>query len=311
MTRVGRAWIGVSGYDYPHWGKGAFYPSELPRRSWLPHAARRFNSIELNGTFYSLKSPDVFRRWVAATPARGFVFAVKGSRYITHQLKLRNVAQALANFYASGILELGRKTGPFLWQLPALYGFDPERIEAFLDQLPRSARDAQALARGHDRRLKKGATVKAAAPVRYRHALEVRHPSYFVPGFYDLLRRRGVGFVIAETAGKWSYAEEVTAPFVYVRLHGSQVLYGSQYTPEELDRWADRVAGWVQGPPPRDVYVYFDNDHRAYAAHDALALSERVRRRLDAASLLPPAAAPPAAWRHPPRTGAVTTRWRP
>jgi uncharacterized protein YecE (DUF72 family) len=276
----GRAWIGVSGYDYPHWGKGAFYPKELPRRSWLPHAARFFNSVELNGTFYSLKNPDVFRRWVEATPGRGFVFAVKGSRYITHNLKLRNAERALANFFASGILLLGRKTGPFLWQLPATYRFDPARIEGFLDLLPSSAREAEALARGHDRRLERGAAVEAAEPVAYRHALEVRHPSYFHPEFYGLLRRRGVAFVIAETAGKWGYAEEVTAPFAYVRLHGSQVLYGSRYTDAELDTWADRIAGWVRGRPPLDVYVYFDNDHRAYAPHDAISLRTRVERRL-------------------------------
>ena len=284
MARAGgRAWIGVSGYDYAHWGKGAFYPKDLPRRSWLPHAARLFNSVELNGTFYSLKNPDVFRRWVEATPARGFVFAVKGSRYITHNLKLRNAEQALANFFASGILLLGRKTGPFLWQLPASYRFDPARIEGFLDLVPGTSREAEALARGHDGRLKRGSAVEAVEPVAYRHALEVRHPSYFHPEFYDLLRRRGVAFVIAETAGKWGYAEEITAPFVYVRLHGSQVLYGSRYTDAELDRWANRVAGWVRGRPPRDVYVYFDNDHRAYAPHDAASLRERVERRLAAA----------------------------
>jgi uncharacterized protein YecE (DUF72 family) len=279
----GRAWIGVSGYDYPHWGKGAFYPKGLPRRSWLPHAARFFNSVELNGTFYSLKNPDVFRRWVEATPGRGFVFAVKGSRYITHNLKLRNAEQALANFFASGILLLGRKTGPFLWQLPAGYRFDPGRIEGFLDLLPWTSRGAEALARGHDQRLQRGSAVEAVEPVAYRHALEVRHPSYFHPEFYDLLRRRGVAFVIAETAGKWGHAEEVTAPFVYVRLHGSQVLYGSRYTDAELDTWADRITGWVRARPAHDVYVYFDNDHAAYAPHDAIGLRERVERRLAAA----------------------------
>jgi uncharacterized protein YecE (DUF72 family) len=230
-----------------------------------------------------LKSPDVFRRWVEATPARGFVFAVKGSRYITHNLKLRRAEQALANFFASGILLLGRKTGPFLWQLPASYRFDPARIEGFLDLLPWTSQEAEALARGHDRRLKRGSAVVAAEPVAYRHAFEVRHPSYFHPEFYDLLRRRGVAFVIAETAGKWGYAEEVTAPFVYVRLHGSQVLYGSRYAPEELDRWAARVVGWLRGRPARDVHVYFDNDHRAYAPHDATALRGRVEDRLAAA----------------------------
>jgi len=271
--REGRAWIGTSGYDYAHW-KGAFYPPALPHRRWLEHAARAFSSIELNGTFYSLKTPASFRRWrEAARP--GFVYAVKGSRFITHRLKLRGCAQALANFYASGILELGRHTGPFLWQLPPQLPFDAARMEAFIDLLPRSATEAEALAAGHDGRVKTPA-LTSPVRVRYRHAFEVRHASYFQPAFYRLLRRRRAGFVIADSAGRFDSAEEVTADFVYVRLHGSQVLYGSAYQPHELDAWARRVAGWLGGPPARDVYVYFDNDHRAYAAHDALGLLARV-----------------------------------
>jgi uncharacterized protein YecE (DUF72 family) len=274
--REGRAWIGTSGYDYPHW-RETFYPREMARKRWLEYAVRHFNSIELNGTFYSLKNPDVFRRWVEGTPERGFVFAVKGSKFITHNLKLRGCEQALANFYASGILLLGRRTGPFLWQLPPQLRFDPARMEGFLDMLPWSAREAEALARGHDKRLKRGAAVVAAADVPYRHAFEVRHESFFHPEFYALLRRRKAGFVIADTAGTFGYAEEVTAPFVYVRLHGSRVLYASPYSQRELDTWARRVDAWTHGPPARDVYVYFDNDHLAYAAHDAVALSGRVR----------------------------------
>jgi uncharacterized protein YecE (DUF72 family) len=268
--RSGRTFIGISGYDYRGWG-GRFYPEDLPRKRWLAHASRLFNSIELNGTFYSLKNPDVFRRWTEETPPRGFVFAIKGSRFITHNLKLRRAEGALANFYASGILALGRKTGPFLWQLPDSYKFDAERIETFLKLLPRSSRDAEALARQHDARLRRGALVKAAAAVRYRHAFEVRHPSYFVPEFFALLRRHHIAYVIADTAGKWTLSEEVTARFVYVRLHGSRVLYGSDYTEEELAAWAARIRRWTgEG---RDVYVYFDNDQHAYAPHDALDLA--------------------------------------
>jgi uncharacterized protein YecE (DUF72 family) len=264
--------VGISGYDYPGW-KGRFYPEEVPRRAWLAYAVRRFSSIELNGTFYSLKAPAHFERWAAASPP-GFVYAVKGSRFITHNLKLRRAEGALANFYASGILALGRKTGPFLWQLPDSYGFDPERIETFLRLLPATSGEAAALARGHDQRLRHGALTRATVAVRYRHAFEVRHPSYFVPEFYDLLRRHHAAFVIADTAGKWSYAEEVTARFVYVRLHGSRQLYTSGYTGEELDAWAARVACWTA--EGRDVHVYFDNDARAHAPHDAMALLRRL-----------------------------------
>jgi uncharacterized protein YecE (DUF72 family) len=276
-VRTPRAYVGISGYDYAGW-RGRFYPRELPRRRWLEYAGSRFNSIELNGTFYSLKSPDVFRRWAAETPSRGFAFAIKGSRFITHNLKLRRAEGALANFYASGILALGRKTGPFLWQLPDSYAFDAERIETFLRLLPRTSAAAEELARGHDARLRRGALVKAAAPVRYRHAFEVRHPSYFVPEFFALLRRHRTAYVIADTAGKWTLREEVTAPFVYVRLHGSRVLYGSDYTEEELRAWAARVRRWMA--EGRDVYVYFDNDRHAYAPHDAMDLARVVRETI-------------------------------
>src|SRR5436189_3917171 len=160
MGRGGLVYIGISGYDYPHW-RGAFYPKDLPRRSWFAHASHAFNSIELNGTFYSLKTPAVFERWAREAPRRNFVFAVKGSRFITHNLKLRRARPALANFYASGVLALGRRTGPFLWQLPATYRFDADRLETFMALLPRRTAAAEALARDHDHRLKKGALVEA------------------------------------------------------------------------------------------------------------------------------------------------------
>lgn len=281
-----RAWIGISGYDYPGW-KGAFYPEGLPRSRWLGHASRSFDSIEINGTFYSLKSPAVFQRWAAEVPARDFRLALKGSRFVTHNLKLRNAEGALANFYASGVLALGRLTGPFLWQLPGTYAFSPERLEGFLRLLPRDSAAAEALARGHAARLRGGALTEAAARVRLRHAFEVRHESWFHPEMYALLRQYGAGFVVADTAGRWRLVEEVTADFVYVRLHGSRELYASDYTDPEIDDWAARVAAWLGGPPARDVYVYFDNDARVHAPHDA----KRLRGRVD--DLLAQAAAAP------------------
>jgi uncharacterized protein YecE (DUF72 family) len=173
-----RAYIGISGYDYKGW-RGDFYPADLPARRWLEYASRRFNSIELNGTFYSLKSPRVFERWLAETPEEGFVFAVKGSRFLTHNLKLRRAESSLGNFFASGVLALGEKTGPFLWQLPGTYRFDAERLDAFMRMLPRSSREAERVALRHDERLRRGALVDAPADAPYRHAFEVRHPTYF------------------------------------------------------------------------------------------------------------------------------------
>jgi uncharacterized protein YecE (DUF72 family) len=271
--RVPRTFIGISGYDYPGWG-GVFYPPDIPRRAWLAFASRIFNSIELNGTFYSLKSPANFERWVEETPERDFVFAIKGGRFITHNLKLRNCETALANFYASGVLALGAKTGPFLWQLPASYRFEPERLAAFIRMLPRSSVEAEAIARQHDHRLRRGAFVHAAAPVQYRHAFEVRHPSYFCAEFYDLLREHGCAFVTADSAGKFACAEEVTTDFVYVRLHGSSALYASDYTDAELAHWAALVREWTARG--HDVYVYFDNDARVHAPYNAMQLADLV-----------------------------------
>ncbi|HXT16955.1 MAG TPA: DUF72 domain-containing protein [Gemmatimonadaceae bacterium] len=277
MTRGDRSnhrpFIGISGYDYQGW-RGSFYPPGVPRRSWLGFASRVFNSIELNGTFYSLKSPSVFERWAAEVPDDDFVFAIKGGRFITHNLKLRNCDTALGNFFASGILALGRKTGPFLWQLPASYRFEAERMDNFMRMLPRSARAAEAVARQHDHRLRRGALVRAAEDVAYRHAFEVRHPSYFCEEFYDILRAHDCAFVIADTAGKFVYAEEVTADFVYVRLHGSSALYSSDYTDEELARWAAKVKAWTHGRNARDVFVYFDNDAKVHAPHNAMQLAD-------------------------------------
>ena len=281
---TGRVLIGISGYDYKPW-RGRFYPDEIPARRWLEYASRQFDSIELNGTFYSLKSPAVFERWAAEVPDE-FVFAVKGGRFITHNLKLRNAEASLGNFYASGVLALGRKTGPFLWQLPGTYSFDPDRLDGFMRMLPRTSREAEAVARAHDHRLRRGALVDAAVDVPYRHAFEVRHPTYFHDEFYDLLRLHRCAFVVADTAGKFPYAEKVTADFVYVRLHGSEVLYASGYTDAELDAWATKIAAWRSGVRPgrageaaRDVYVYFDNDAKVHAPFDARQLAERVGRR--------------------------------
>jgi uncharacterized protein YecE (DUF72 family) len=209
-----------------------------------------------------------------------FVFALKGSRFITHNLKLERIENALGNFLASGILLLGRRTGPFLWQLPATYRFDAGRLERFMAILPTSSTEAEEIAREHDFRLRRGAVVEAAEHVDYRHTFEVRHESYFCKEFYDLLRVYGHGWVIADTAGKFPYAEEVTTDFVYVRLHGSEQLYASRYSDKELDEWALKISGWCGSTTePKDVYVYFDNDAKVHAPRDALRLKERLTIR--------------------------------
>jgi uncharacterized protein YecE (DUF72 family) len=292
--RPARVRIGISGWTYAPW-RGAFYPEDLPKKRELAFAAGRFGAIEINGTFYGLQTPASFGRWAEETP-EGFVFAVKGSRFITHLLRLRDIETPLANFVASGLLCLGAKLGPILWQFPPSFRFEPERLEAFLTLLPQDTDAAARLARRHDGRLKGRAWVKTDARRRVRHAIEIRHDSFRDPAFVALLRRYNVALVCADTV-KWPLLMDLTADFVYCRLHGSQELYRSAYPAAELDRWADRVATWAAGRPMddgnfagrgrgalrrRDVFVFFDNTDKLQAPVDAGGLSERVERRLGA-----------------------------
>ena len=267
--------IGISGWTYKPW-RGTFYPPGLPQRRELAFVAERMNSVEINGSFYSLQRRSSFETWAAAVPP-DFLFSVKGGRFITHMKKLNDIAVPLANFYASGVLALGSRLGPFLWQLPPNLGFDAERMTAFFDQLPRTAGAAAELAAGHDARVPEDrALLTAPDPgLRLRHTVEVRHETFRDPAFYDLLRRHDVGLVIADNPGKWPVIEEVTSDFMYVRLHGHDELYASGYDDEALDAWAARVLGWVaQG---QDVYVYCDNDIKVRAPFDAMGLLARVR----------------------------------
>ncbi len=284
--------IGISGWTYAPW-RGHFYPSGLAQKRELAFAADRFGAIEINGTFYGLQTPQSFGRWADETPD-DFVFAVKGSRYITHQLRLRDVDTALANFFASGVLRLGPKLGPLLWQFPPNFRFEPERFDAFLRLLPHDTAGAARLAARHDDRLKDRAWLQVDADRPVRHAIEIRHDSFRDPAFVAMLRRHRVALVCADTV-KWPLLMDLTADFVYCRLHGSEELYRSAYPPAELDRWADRVAAWAAGRPMtdgsfagrglgparrREVFVFFDNTDKLKAPGDAEGLIARVARRL-------------------------------
>jgi uncharacterized protein YecE (DUF72 family) len=266
--------VGISGWTYPPW-RGVFFPKGLPHKRELAFAASQLSSIELNGSFYALQRPTSYRTWYDETPD-GFVFSIKGGRFITHLKKLRDVDTALANFYASGVLALGEKLGPMLWQLPPTLGYERSRLADFFDRLPRSSGEAAYLARRHEDRMKDRSFTTAVIDQPLRHALEVRHDSYKIAGFTDLLREHHIAVVVADTAGKWPLITDVTADFVYVRLHGDQELYTSGYTPEALASWADRVRGWLAND--RDVYVYFDNDVKVRAPFDALALQALLEK---------------------------------
>ncbi len=273
--------IGISGWSYPGW-RGGFYPKGLVQRRELAYAAERLTSIEINGSFYSLQRPSSYAAWRAETPD-DFVFAVKGGRFITHLKKLAGVETALANFFASGVLALGPKLGPVLWQLPPTLGYDADRLAAFFDQLPRTTSAAAELAARHDEKVPDDRALTVAEGDRpIRHALEVRHHSFATREAVDLLRAHDVAFVVADTAGRWPLVEEVTSDHMYVRLHGDTELYASGYTAEALDRWAQKVCRWAD--EGLDVHVYLDNDAKGYAPHDAMALLERVTGRRPAPS---------------------------
>jgi uncharacterized protein YecE (DUF72 family) len=263
--------IGISGWRYPLW-RGSFYPKGLPQREELHYAAARLNTIEINGSFYSLQRPHLYRTWYEQTPD-SFLFSVKGSRYITHMRRLRDPA-ALANFFASGVLALREKLGPVLWQLPPTLQFDAGTLRAFLSGLPQTTVEAAYLARHHDQRLADRALTHTDSERPLRYAVEARHPSYETPMFLELLREHDVAVVLADSAGRWPVIRVATATFRYVRLHGAEELYTSGYDAESLDAWAERIRGWA----PADVYVYFDNDVKAYAPRDAVALANLLRR---------------------------------
>jgi uncharacterized protein YecE (DUF72 family) len=288
----GRIWIGISGWRYAPW-RGVFYPVGLAQRRELEYASRSFPTIEINGTFYSLQRPERFAAWYRDTP-KSFVFAVKGSRFITHMKRLRDIERPLANFFASGLFELRDKLGPVLWQFPPSFRYEPDLLDAFFARLPRTTAQALALARRRDARVKGRTRLAIDRSRRLRHAIEVRHESFLDPSFVALLRRHRIALVVADTAGKWPYCEDVTADFVYVRLHGDEEIYASGYGDAALDRWAARIEAWSRGAEPRsgsrisgdpalprarrDVYCYFDNDIKVKAPFDALRLIERLRR---------------------------------
>jgi uncharacterized protein YecE (DUF72 family) len=281
--------IGISGWRYQPW-RGVFYPEGLPQREELAYAARQFNSIEINGSFYSLQRPEFYRRWYEETP-QGFVFSVKAARFITHMKKLRDVRAPVANFFASGVLALEEKLGPILWQFPESLGYD-ERFAAFFEMLPHDTFEAAALAKGHDARLAGRSYTEVTARRPLRHAVEVRSPSCCSAELVELLRKHDIALVIADTAGRWPYLEDVTADFAYIRLHGDKKLYVSGYSKRAISRWAERIRVWKAGKIPedavlasdrrpasrksRDVYAYFDNDVKVYAPFDAIALSREL-----------------------------------
>jgi uncharacterized protein YecE (DUF72 family) len=290
-TSSPRIRVGISGWRYAPW-RGTFYPKTLPQRAELEFASQILPVIEINGTFYSLQRPERYLQWYQQTPA-DFVFSLKAPRYITHMLRLNNVETPLANWFASGLFNLREKLGPIVWQLPPNFKYDHARLSAFLALLPPDTAAAAAIARKRDAFMK-GRTrlaIDANRPLRY--ALEVRHESFEQASFIQLLRKHNVALVISESARQWPMIHDVTADFIYMRLHGDKQLYRSGYSDKALDRWARRIAAWSRGGEPadarrilpgragarapRDVYCFFDNtDVKLRAPFDAQTLMKKL-----------------------------------
>lgn len=287
---MGQIRIGISGWRYAGW-RGVFYPEDLAQSRELAFASSVLPTIEINGSFYSLQRPENYQDWYDATPP-GFVFAHKGNRFITHIKRLRDPEKPLANVLASGVLLLREKLGPFLWQFPPNFKFNADLVEHFFSLLPHDTEKALDMACGHEERMNGRAALEIDRKRPMRHAMEIRNDTFNDPDFVKLLRKYDVALVVADTAGKWPDFEDVTADFMYVRLHGQEQLYASGYTDEALQRWAKRIDAWavgsqvddarliVQGPPPkragRDVYCYFDNDIKVHAPFDAHKLAGLV-----------------------------------
>lgn len=288
---LARIRVGISGWRYPPW-RGVFYPPDLPQSQELGYAASVLPVIEINGTFYSLQRPEHFAAWHDTTPA-DFLFTVKGPRFITHIKRLKDVATPLANFLASGLFELRGKLGPILWQFPPHFSFRPDRLRAFFKLLPRDTAAAARRARRHDARLRGRCRLTIDGNRPMRHAMEIRHPSFATPEFIALLREFQVGLVVAETARRWPMLQDITADFVYLRLHGDTQLYQSGYSDRALGEWARRIRAWHRGaeprdarrvspePPPsrdpRDIYCFFDNtDVKLRAPFDAQSLMKKL-----------------------------------
>jgi uncharacterized protein YecE (DUF72 family) len=290
---MGKIYIGISGWRYAPW-RGIFYPKGLRQADELAFASRALPSIELNGSFYALQKPESYSAWYEATPP-DFIFSTKGNRYITHIQRLRDIDVPLANVFASGVLNLRQKLGPFLWQFPPSFRYDAERVEHFLSLLPHDTEQALELARHCDPRRREYGTPVIDKKRKLRHAMEIRHESFIDPSFIALLRKYDVALVVADSAGKWPDREDVTADFVYLRLHGEAALYSGGYTEEALDYWAERIGAWSKGLQPegklisdakprkrasRDIYCYFDNDIKVDAPFDARRLIDKLGLKL-------------------------------
>ena len=277
---MGEIRVGISGWTYAGW-RGDFYPDGLAQRRELEYAAERLNSIEINGSFYSLQRPTSYAAWREQTPD-DFVFAVKGGRFITHLKQLADVETPLANFFASGVLALGPKLGPILWQLPPNLRFDADRLADFFDLLPRTTTEAAALAQRHDDKVPEDRALThdrcgPAAPARAR----VPQPVVRHARGVELLREHDIAL-----RGRRHRRQVAEGRRGHQRLPLRAAARRRRALRQRLQRRGARPVGRVLptlGRGPQDVFVYFDNDIKGYAPHDAMALQERLGITTEAA----------------------------
>ena len=238
-----RVHIGCSGWNYRDW-RGVIYPEKLPTKRWLERYAELFDTVEVNNTFYRLPSPSAVEGWVEQTP-RGFRFSLKASRYLTHVKRLRDMRQGVRRYFAAvKPLADSPKMGPVLWQLPANFRRDEERLAAALEQLPKG-----------------------------RHCFEFRHESWFCPEVYDLLRRHRAALVIGDDPERPFQTHQMTATWTYIRFHRGNRGRRGNYSDRELDEWGRRIAAWRTDV---EVYAYFNNDWEGFAPQNARWLAERL-----------------------------------
>jgi uncharacterized protein YecE (DUF72 family) len=264
---MGQIRAGIGGWTYEPW-RGVFYPKGLPHAQELRYAGERLTSIEINSTFYSTQKPATFRKWASEVPD-GFLFALKGPRHAVNRRVLAEAGDSIRRFLESGVIELGSRLGPLLWQFAPTKKFDEADFGAFLELLPTTF---------------EGRTI--------RHVVEVRHESFCTPAFVALLRKFRIPVVLTDHVQYPSIAD-ITGDFVYVRLQQGQDDIGTGYPPEALDEWADRAKVWASGREPgdlgkivpaaapqvqpRDVFVYFIHEGKVRAPAAAMALIERLR----------------------------------
>jgi uncharacterized protein YecE (DUF72 family) len=263
-TATGAIRIGIGGWTYEPW-RGAFYPGNLPQKRELEYASRQLTSIEINGTYYGSQKPASFAKWRDETPD-GFVFAVKAPRFAMNRKVLADAGSTIARFFASGVMELRDKLGPINWQFLPTKKFDPADFEAFLELLPTEA-----------------------AGCVLRHAVEVRHDSFSSPEFVALARKHGVAVVIAGDS-RYPQIADATAPFVYVRIMGTQATEDLGYSDAALNLWVARARAWASGAVAeglgcvepqrargkRDVYLYVISGHKVRNPATAMSLIQRL-----------------------------------